>query len=167
VRRSSPRDHAICCHEQAVSLRLFPELRDEEMKILDDDVGYDSLQALAIGYALTDVQRNIPKAALEPLHEVRPGRPHLPDAPGNRNIEPLRLQERPRQSPGISRQRPNLICCVNARLREDHREYPGGEEPKYPQIRVDRAPKVWARLAFGSFRPIRDLDQIIECPGLR
>jgi hypothetical protein len=131
---------------------LFPELRDEEMKILDDDVGYDSLQALAIGYALTDVQRNIPKAALEPLHEVRPGRPHLPDAPGNRNIEPLRLQERPRQSPGISRQRPNLICCVNARPREDHREYPGGEEPKYPQIRVDRAPKGWTQPAAPDHR---------------
>jgi len=53
---SSPRDQEIGCHEQAVALLPLPEFRNEEMKILDDDVGYDSLQALAIGDALTDVQ---------------------------------------------------------------------------------------------------------------
>lgn len=57
----------------------FRELRDQEMKILDDDRSYDPLQALAIGHALAHVQ------------------------------EPLRSQKGPRQLPGSGGQRPNLL----------------------------------------------------------
>ena len=68
----------------------FRELRNEEMKILDDDRGHDPLQALAIGHALADVQGDGPQASLEALREHPPGDACLPDVHGNRDIEPVR-----------------------------------------------------------------------------
>jgi len=37
------------------------------MEILDDDLGHDPAQVLAVGHALADVQGDIPEAALESL----------------------------------------------------------------------------------------------------
>jgi hypothetical protein len=68
-------------------------LGNEEMKILDDDLGHDPLQALAVGYARADVPGDIPEAALEALRERRPGRVELLDVRGDRDIEPLRSQK--------------------------------------------------------------------------
>ena len=59
------------------------------MKILDDDIGHDPLQAIAVGHMLADVQRHILEAALEFLREGRPGGATLP-VRGDRDVEPLR-----------------------------------------------------------------------------
>ena len=42
------------------------------MTILEDDLGHDRLQALAVAHALADVQGDIPEAALESLGEGSP-----------------------------------------------------------------------------------------------
>ena len=91
------------------------------MKILDDDLGHDPLQALAVGYARADVQADIPEAALEALREGPPSGARTPDVRADRDIEPLRLQQGPRQPPDGSAQRPDLLCCINGNyLRDTH-----------------------------------------------
>jgi len=88
--RSSPRDQEICCHEQAVELLPLCELRNEEMNILDDDIGHDLLQTLTVGHARADVQGDGPEAALEALREGPPSGARLPDVRADRDIEPPR-----------------------------------------------------------------------------
>ena len=61
------------------------------MKILDDDLGHDPLQALAVGYARAYVQGDGPEAALEALREGPPSGECRPDVRSDRDIEPLRL----------------------------------------------------------------------------
>ena len=82
------------------------------MEIPDDDVGHDRLQALGIGHALSDVQGDIPEAVLESLGEGSPVRKAGIGVRGDRDIEPLRSQQRPRQSRDSSGQRPGLTCTV-------------------------------------------------------